>query len=108
MTAKTETITTTIEIRDPWGKLHRAHVTWMPERMDGVDAGRDNMGMTEVAWADEDHCPVYWELDPSNSCARLREWIERFTGDIERIARASQVESIDELEPGTYTLDEEI
>jgi hypothetical protein len=98
----TVTLSTMIEITDPWGKLHRAAVSWEPLPLTGLNPANDNVGETEIAFADESHCPLYWELDPSTSIARLRRRRQTFTGDYAWTIEFNRVESATELEPGSY------
>jgi hypothetical protein len=101
---KPEARSETISITDPWGVKHTATVTWLPEPLTGLSAANDNVGRTEVAWADE--CPVMWQLDNATRTAKLVRKVRSFTGDYEWDRRAGRVNSHADLQPGTFVLDE--
>ena len=98
----TEKLTKTIEIEDPWGTVHRAHVTWVPRPLSGVDEARENNGNPFIAWRDEDDCPVLWELAADTRCAQLIAPSRQFRGDVELVVAPNRAGSTRGMEPGDY------
>ena len=83
----------TITATDVWGHEHRWLVTWLPAILAGADAAADNVW---VAWLDEPPvCVVRRNGDVS-----LRPAIARVAASFEQVIEATEVHSLNQVEPG--------
>ena len=102
MTAN-EIYTATLTETDAWYKPRTVKVAWIPERIEGVDYNLEEQGLYIYAWNDEDDCPVYLATDRSGGVSLHRRFAQ-FTGHGQVIAEAGQVDTLEDLEPGTYVV----
>lgn len=79
-----------------------ATVSWIPEEVTGYDEAKENAGMREWAWDNEDETPVYWKLNPATHTYELEERVVQVTGTTQLTLLAHKVSNEAELEPGTY------
>lgn len=100
----TNTLTTTLTQLDAWGHKTSVRVTWMPEETTGYDAGMDNIGRRTFAFDSIDTTPV--RLRVVDGFVTVERVALSLAGSTSLIASCSEVDSIDDLEPGTYLVEE--
>lgn len=95
---------TTINGCDPW-HWRTVEVAWIPEEVTGYDAGLANRGLREFAHATVDDPPVYLVEHEMSRQLMLRHVITQWAGTTEIVTDFRRVQSLDELEPGTFFIE---
>lgn len=95
----------TLSKADAWGEVRVVKVAWIPEEVEGYDGERENIGLRTFAHDTVDNPPVFLERSANKGTVLLRRKVTSWAGTRTVVTEFSKVDSLDELEPGTFCIE---
>ena len=96
--------TTVISEYDAWNHVHHFRITWMPEVVRDVALGHENIGQVPIVWDGE--CPVRAGHSRTTGGVVLKSDAVQVAFERCAVVEACRVDSLDDLEPGAYFVEE--